>query len=341
VRRDAGVGSPVDYPTTLVITSSPIPMLEFDMPTAAVGASTEPPWRPPIGAVNFHVWLACNMACGFCFGRFQDVRSSVLPEGHLPREDAVRLVQALAAAGFLKITFAGGEPLLCPWLAELVIQASHQGMVTSMVTNGSLLTEERMIEFRGALHWLTLSVDSTNPQILAATGRRTRRRAMSEDDYAKLVFMARSLGARVKINTVVSSHNRDEDMSSTILRLRPERWKLLQVLRIEEQNDAQFERHATSAEQFWSFVRRHEHVGSQGVVIVPEDNQAMTESYVMVDPAGRFFDNVSGRYCYSSPMLHCGVQTAFEQIRVSREAFIARGGDYDWTGRSQHHRPTW
>ena len=63
------------------------------------------------------------MRCRFCFATFQDVKQTVLPRGHLPREQAIAVVEQLAAAGFDKITFAGGEPTLCPWIGELIERA--------------------------------------------------------------------------------------------------------------------------------------------------------------------------------------------------------------------------
>ncbi|MBI4821777.1 MAG: 4Fe-4S cluster-binding domain-containing protein [Deltaproteobacteria bacterium] len=79
------------------------------------------------------------MRCKGCFAVFQDVKSTVLPRGHLRREEALRVVERLAAA-FDKITFVGGEPTLCPWLPELVSLAKRRARTTMIVTNGSRLT---------------------------------------------------------------------------------------------------------------------------------------------------------------------------------------------------------
>ena len=56
----------------------------------------------------------------------------------------------------------------------------------------------------------------------------------------------------------------------------------------------------------------------------------MTGSYVMVDPAGRFFDNASGAHTYSRPILEVGVEEAFRQVSVDSRRFLSRGGLYDW-----------
>ena len=52
-----------------------------------------------IPSVNFHLWKPCNMRCRFCFATFQDVGQDVLPNGHLPREGCLSVVEALASAG--------------------------------------------------------------------------------------------------------------------------------------------------------------------------------------------------------------------------------------------------
>ena len=64
--------------------------------------------------------------------------------------------------------------------------------------------------------------------------------------------------------------------------------------------------------------------------VVPESNEAMTESYVMVDPAGRFFDNAQGAYTYSLPILEVGVEEALKGVLIEPERFRRRGGRYDW-----------
>lgn len=78
-----------------------------------------------IPSVNYHLWEPCNMRCKFCFATFQDVKHSILPKGHLPKEQAIEVILQLAEIGFEKITFAGGEPTLCPWLPELIATAKE------------------------------------------------------------------------------------------------------------------------------------------------------------------------------------------------------------------------
>lgn len=78
-----------------------------------------------IPSVNYHLWEPCNMRCKFCFAPFNEAKT-ILPKGHLPKEESLKLVREFAQFGFEKITFAGGEPTLCPWISELIMEAKKK-----------------------------------------------------------------------------------------------------------------------------------------------------------------------------------------------------------------------
>jgi len=281
--------------------------------------------KPP--SVNYHLWEPCNMRCRFCFATFQDVVSTVLPRGHLGREDSLRIIKKLAPS-FRKITFAGGEPTLCPWLFELFEEAKRHGTTTMLVTNGSRLDEEYINKLSSCLDWLVLSIDSASERTHVELGRAVRKRAIPSARYEAVANMIRESNIRLKVNTVVTSLNAGEDISPLITALRPERWKILRALPVEGQNSGKIEPLLCSDAQFAGFVERHRWLESTGITVVAEDNEDMRGSYAMVDPAGRFFDNVSGAYRYSSSILQVGVEAAWSEIEFSMEHFDARGGNY-------------
>jgi radical S-adenosyl methionine domain-containing protein 2 len=283
-----------------------------------------------IPSVNFHLWKPCNMRCRFCFATFQDVGPDVLPKGHLPREGCLSVVEALASAGFDKINFAGGEPTLCPWLPDLLRRAKELALTTSMVTNGSRITPEWLDRLDNSLDWGTLSMDTLDPQKLETSGRTIRAGPLTEDDYLGVIDLLKKRGIRLKINTVVTRCNCHEDLTGFIARARPERWKLLQVLPIRGQNDGLVDDLVITPEQFAGYVARNRGVEAMGVAVVPESNDLMTGSYVMVDPAGRFFDNVAGIHVYSRPINEVGVATALREVSVDPDKFRLRDGRYDW-----------
>ena len=278
------------------------------------------PLMKPV-SVNFHLWKPCNLKCLFCFATFRDI------EGHLTAADALRVVRLLAEAGCEKLNFAGGEPTLCPHLGLLLAAARGYGMTTGLVTNGFGLA--RLIETQPSdIDWVGLSVDSARERTQSLLGRGIGghvRRSIA------LFDLARTCGIGVKLNTVVTALNWDEDMTAFLRRVRPERWKVFQVLPIEGQNDGMVEPLLISAEQFRAFVDRHMHLVAEGLGPVAEDNDAMAGSYAMVDPLGRFYDGSTGRYVYSDPILQVGVLPALAQVGFQPDKLLARGGIYDWS----------
>ena len=133
-----------------------------------------------IPSVNYHLWKPCNMKCRFCFATFQDIEQDILPRGHLPREASLSVVESLAGSGFEKINFAGGEPTLCPWLPDLIRRAKELELTTSLVTNGSRITQEWLDGAAEYLDWAALSIDTVDPRKLEKLGRTTRSGPLSE-----------------------------------------------------------------------------------------------------------------------------------------------------------------
>jgi radical S-adenosyl methionine domain-containing protein 2 len=279
---------------------------------------------PP--AVNYHLEKACNLRCRFCYARFADDDPLRRSRRGLGAADAKEVIKRVRAAGAEKITFVGGEPTLCPHLADLLRFSREIGFVTTLVTNGFRL-DRLLAEAADCLDWVGLSVDSADEATQAALGRgRGNHVAISIGHFRRL----HSLGIRVKLNTVVTSLNWQEDMGDFVRLVRPERWKIFQVLPIEGQNYGTVEPLLVDRARFDAFVRRHAVLAGEGMMVVPESNEAMTGSYAMIDPLGRFFSNVGGRHTYSPPILKVGVEAAFASIPFDPGRFASRGGRYDW-----------
>lgn len=289
------------------------------------------PLSSKVPSVNFHFWQPCNMRCGFCFATFEDVKYVMnLPKGHLPEKECLKVVDQIAGFGFEKLNFAGGEPTLCPWLPNLIARAKKHGLVTSIITNGSRINEQWLNDVNGNLDWIGLSIDTVVPKTLKRLGRAIHGKPLTSEEYLRLIGALKRRGIRLKINTVVTALTWQEDLTAFIRLAKPERWKIFQVLPIRGQNDAHIADFLITPAQFQAFILRNRCVETDGVRVIPETNDLMQESYVMIDPAGRFFDNVKGIYHYSPPILEVGIAEAVKQISVDRTRFLQREGMYDW-----------
>ena len=102
----------------------------------------------------------CTARCGFCnYWRVEPRRGS-----ELALEQIREGLDRVHAYGCRLVNFTGGEPTLRDDLEPIVAHASGLGMWTSVVTNGSLLTRERVRRLRDAgLDNLLVSLDSVSP----------------------------------------------------------------------------------------------------------------------------------------------------------------------------------
>ena len=279
--------------------------------------------KQPIPAVNFHLLLACNMKCGHCF-------SANLSPTRLNLDDSCELIRMLSQAGFTKINFAGGEPMLYPELDRLIRVAKENGMTTSIVTNGTMITDSWLDGISEYLDWIVLSIDSDNPETHRRSGRAMDSHPLSTERYLEVSRSIKQHDIRLKINTVVTCHNRNEDMTAFVREVGPEKWKILRALPVAGQNDHNAGSFEATYEQFQEYVKRSRPVERDGILVVPEDNDLMTGSYVMIDPMGRFFDNTKGSHTYSRPILEAGVAGALQGVKIDPEMFGKRGGRYEW-----------
>ena len=282
-------------------------------------------------AVNWHFWPWCNYGCKFCFARFEDIPRA----DRLPKEIAITVPEMLAAAGADKITFVGGEPTLCPYLGDLLAASKDVGLTTCIVSNATGLTEEFLDEWGHLIDWVGLSIDASNDEIHAEIGRGMRgdlaRQRSHHLELAKQVWAScTQRGIRMKLNTVVCKANLDDDMSALVMELKPERWKIFEVLPVEGQNDGDVDDMLLEEEEFNSWVERHEWVADEGIQFVPESNELMRGSYAMLDALGRFYSNTEGGHTYGPSILDVGVMRAWEENCFLEDRFHDRGGIYEW-----------
>lgn len=286
-------------------------------------------------SVNYHLNKNCNFRCKGCYATFDDDPS--LRGAMLPKDDMFRIVDAVAALPLptgkaaRKLTFAGGEPTLCPWLPDLIAHAKSRGLVTMLVTNGSRCSTDYLAKLALVLDWLTVSIDSITPEINLSIGRHdSKGRPLSAEFYSRILADASDHGIRTKINTVVNRMNHREDMSPFISASGIARWKILQIMPVAGQNDFHIGELTITSAEFDGFVNRHHSVSDHGIRVVPEPIHQIRGSYCMIDPQGRFFDSSSGSHFYSDPILEAGAARAFRQVSFDQIAFNARGGEYEF-----------
>src|SRR5690242_21805853 len=105
-------------------------------------------------------------------------------------------VDKLAALGTTVVCISGGEPLLHPQLDEIIRRVRLHGMLAGLITNGYLLTAERIQRLnRAGLEHLQISIDNVNPDDVS-------KKSLKVLDK-KLQMLAENAEFHVNINSVV------------------------------------------------------------------------------------------------------------------------------------------
>ncbi len=140
----------------------------------------------------------CNLSCTYC-NEYDDHSKPVSIETMYQRLDR------LAKLGTSVITISGGEPLLHPDLDPIIARIRHHGMIAGLITNGYLLTAERIQRLnRAGLEHLQISIDNVMPDDVSKKSLKVLDR--------KLCLLAEHAEFHVNINSVVGGgirHPRD------------------------------------------------------------------------------------------------------------------------------------
>ncbi|CAJ0947550.1 unnamed protein product [Ranitomeya imitator] len=242
-----------------------------------------------------------------------------------------------------KINFSGGEPFLQErgnFLGKLVEYCKKELQLpsVSVVSNGSQITEKWFKSYGEHLDILAVSCDSFNEEVNKLIGRGQGNKNHVEK-LMKIRQWCCDYNVAFKINSVINSYNVEDDMRDEIIMISPVRWKVFQCLIIDGENSGeealrQAEKFVISDEEFKGFLNRHKDIKC----LVPESNQQMRDSYLILDEYMRFLDCRNGRKDPSKSILDVGVENAImvnlacaKFSGFDEKMFFKRGGKYVWS----------
>ena len=131
----------------------------------------------------------CNLSCEYC-NEYDDFSKPV------PLETMKQRIDHLARLGTSIVTLSGGEPTLHPDLDAIISHIRRRGMIAGMITNGYLLTADRIQRLNHAgLDHLQISIDNVMPDDVS-------KKSLKVLDK-KLQLLAEHADFHVNINSVV------------------------------------------------------------------------------------------------------------------------------------------
>jgi MoaA/NifB/PqqE/SkfB family radical SAM enzyme len=133
----------------------------------------------------------CNLSCAYC----NEYDNFSKP---LATTEMLRRIDLLAGLGTTAVTLSGGEPLLHPELDEIIRRIRNHGMMAELITNGYLLTPERIARLnRAGLDHLQISIDNVLPDDISKKSLKVLDR--------KLQWLAQHAEFEVNVNSVLGS----------------------------------------------------------------------------------------------------------------------------------------
>src|SRR5579863_2533376 len=139
----------------------------------------------------------CNLDCGYC-NEYDDVSKPV------PLPEMKKRLDILADMGTSIITISGGEPLMHPELEEVIRHIRKRGMIAGMITNGFLLSKERIRTLNEAgLEHLQISIDNVTPDEVSKKSLKTL--------DIRLEWLSEFSVFQVNINSVLGSGVKDPE----------------------------------------------------------------------------------------------------------------------------------
>ena len=240
-----------------------------------------------VKSINWYVTSKCNYNCKFCnMIDLNDEITEIL--------DLKTILSKLNQLEIKNINLVGGEPLLYPFTYDIIKTAKRMGFITSITTNGSLLTKSKIEMFSPYLDWVGLSVDSKYEHVEREMGRGCGKHVQNALKISKIIKEER---IKLKINTTVTKLNCKENMKPFISKLDPDMWENLPVRHVKGQNDDNIRRLSIGREKFKHYTNLNKNIIlKSGENPVFDYNNDMFDPYFMLSPYGDILVNKNNVY---------------------------------------------
>ncbi|MBU1750147.1 MAG: radical SAM protein [Chloroflexi bacterium] len=179
------------------MTPEPVPVFDPTVPP--------PGLKPRPKNVDISITGRCNLKCGYCF--YADEMAAL---SDLPTERWLVCFQELGELAVQRVTLSGGEVFTRPDLFELIDSVIANRMRYSILTNGTLITEETIEQFqvgkrRSRLDSIQVSIDGSCAEV-----HNKSRPPNSFDRALRGLRLLKAAGFPVTVRVTINRHNVDD-----------------------------------------------------------------------------------------------------------------------------------
>ncbi len=244
-----------------------------------------------MNVINFHFTNCCNYKCVYCFAKSKNKAKELSFEECMQVVDMIQeyFVENNISDG--RINLVGGEPLVSPFIQELIDYCFQKGIQVSIVTNASLLSCDFVQKNKNKLYMIGISVDSLIEKTNLKIGRCCASKTLNREALVKICKEIKKCGIKLKINTVVSKLNCKENFADFNNEVEADKIKVFQMCHVKGVND-KARQYKISQVEFESFCNNNQTAN----IMVVESESDMQSSYLMINNYGDFILNDNGEY---------------------------------------------
>lgn len=149
----------------------------------------------------------CNLQCGYCHKEGKKSAISDMKIKDNPEFDLSLLLEKAKELGFKKIKLSGGEPLLYPDILEVCKKYENEFEDIGFTTNGTQIVKlkECLVALRGSKLTFNVTINSLKPEKYYEITK-----SKQLEDVIEGIDLLIGLGYRIKINSVITSYNKDD-----------------------------------------------------------------------------------------------------------------------------------
>jgi len=233
----------------------------------------------------WNITTKCNQNCGYCL-RFMNIPDQT-------KDNNLQILNNLSECGVNKLTWGGGEPMMYPYIKDMLKTAHDFGIQNHLVSNGVLLNDNRIDEIASYLDTLTLSLDSVH----SATNNVIGRGSNHFNNVASIIqhIKYKQYPIKLKINTVACYYNKDEfgDLLNFVDK-NVNFWRIFKMMPIRERAVANYQRFQIT-QQCFDEIKAFLQQNAKNTQLSFRESTDMEQKYFLLVANGDIFCTEHGK----------------------------------------------
>lgn len=268
--------------------------------------------------INIHCTDKCNFSCKHCFVKKENNEMDLQKAKICIDKIHDYFVEENIKNG--RINLAGGEPLLYPYIFDLIDYINKKNIIVSIITNAFSINKELIDKFKNKVDIIGISVDALDKDTNRKIGRCNKNEVVIPDEnfYIEKCLLIKKANIKLKVNICVSKLNINIDFSNFLENVNPDRLKIIQMICEEDINDNEYlEKLLVEDKEFKNFAYKYKKYDP-----VIENSDDLTDSYPILD----------SNYCIctindhksSNSLLDNDLKDCLEELNIDYQKFSKR-----------------